>query len=350
LGPHAINETKFQPWSSRMHAIGLDWDLTSSTVSMPQAKIDKALARVSTMLQARTTRRTNLLEVLGSLRHVATCIPAARPFFQRMHQLATRSHKFATVSLDTGTYEHLRCFAQILKHAQLVQIPTSVFSRSSVPDVHLYMDASNLGLVVLDPARRRFIRIKFDQSETTLINQIDQSQGVKNKPVQSTSESPFSINVREYFSLCLAIAIWAHDLRGLHVHAWIDNAAGVAWTSKLAASNSYASELNRHMGLCQAMHRIHVTADHLPGATNAMADAGSRIGDNTLEATWKTMCSGWTAVPVPSAYRWMYKPGYLPINPTQWPRQLQPSTSKLESSGNSGPTTTTTKYFCPPEH
>ncbi|EQC26868.1 hypothetical protein SDRG_15291 [Saprolegnia diclina VS20] len=91
----------------------------------------------------------------------------------------------------------------------------------------------------------------------------------------------FSINVREHLSLCLAASIWARawstlDKGTLHVHAWIDNSSSVSRANKLAASNVYAQELNRHLALAQAVNRLYVTAGHMAGVRNEMADCGSR--------------------------------------------------------------------------
>ncbi|KAE9310441.1 hypothetical protein PF008_g20466 [Phytophthora fragariae] len=46
LGPSACNEDKFTAWVTRGSALGLDWDLQRRTVSMLQAKIEKARRRV----------------------------------------------------------------------------------------------------------------------------------------------------------------------------------------------------------------------------------------------------------------------------------------------------------------
>ncbi|RLN27402.1 hypothetical protein BBJ28_00024183, partial [Nothophytophthora sp. Chile5] len=45
LGPRAINEAKFSPWSTRLEVLGLEFDTANRTVSMPADKIQKALQR-----------------------------------------------------------------------------------------------------------------------------------------------------------------------------------------------------------------------------------------------------------------------------------------------------------------
>ncbi|ETN23536.1 hypothetical protein PPTG_20662 [Phytophthora nicotianae INRA-310] len=46
LGPRSINEKKFTRWSTRLRALGLDWDTDLRSVLMPEEKIAKALLRV----------------------------------------------------------------------------------------------------------------------------------------------------------------------------------------------------------------------------------------------------------------------------------------------------------------
>ncbi|ETI44889.1 hypothetical protein F443_10437, partial [Phytophthora nicotianae P1569] len=43
LGPRDINENKFTAWSTQLVALGLEWDSSAMTVSMPYLKIQKAL-------------------------------------------------------------------------------------------------------------------------------------------------------------------------------------------------------------------------------------------------------------------------------------------------------------------
>ena len=70
LGLRAINENKFMQWSTTLIALGLEWDTTTLTASMPEAKITKALQRVQARRSTTTTTRLHLSQLLGSLHHV----------------------------------------------------------------------------------------------------------------------------------------------------------------------------------------------------------------------------------------------------------------------------------------
>lgn len=57
LGPNAINESKFTQWSTTLKALGLEWDTRQLTVSMPLAKMAKALLRVVAMIETSRASR-----------------------------------------------------------------------------------------------------------------------------------------------------------------------------------------------------------------------------------------------------------------------------------------------------
>lgn len=162
----------------------------------------------------------------------------------------------------------------------------------------------------------------------------------------------FSINVREHLSLCLAVSIWAQAWSTLgkgtlHVHAWIDNASSVSWANKLAASNVYAQELNRHLALAQAVNRLYVTAGHMAGARNEMADCGSRSLVELFKSRWLQLSHGWEASPVPADLRYMYKPTSDVFKTPLWPQAHTNATRPRGSSGASGESITDSHHGSP---
>ena len=116
LGPEAMNEKKFTNWSQHKHALGLDWDLANATVSMPLDKIAKARDWVKNLAAHPTATKTAVQETLGSLRHVASCTPAALAFIQRLHifmtQCPPRGRKYITAAAQAD----LKCLQAILQH------------------------------------------------------------------------------------------------------------------------------------------------------------------------------------------------------------------------------------------
>ena len=173
FGHTAIHPKKFSTqWDQMIHYLGLDWCLKTCTVSMPQDKIDKAMTRVTTMINSESASKTQLQQVVGTLRHVCTCIPAARPFYQRLQSACNLlPGRRALVAGDI--LADCLWFKVILEHGQLQSIPVSIFADTTPPDVHFYMDACDAGLIVLHPARQRYIYVEFDADERAAIAEIN---------------------------------------------------------------------------------------------------------------------------------------------------------------------------------
>ena len=87
FGPAGWKESKFDTWSTKWKALGLLWDSSTCTVEMPQAKLDKAAMIIQSMLLLHATTLRDLRSLLGQLRHLSTCVPAARSFVQEIQHL-----------------------------------------------------------------------------------------------------------------------------------------------------------------------------------------------------------------------------------------------------------------------
>ncbi|KAG2784680.1 hypothetical protein PC129_g23131 [Phytophthora cactorum] len=104
LGPRSINEKKFTSWSTHARALGLDRDTVNRTVSMWQNKIEKALTWVRALPLSKKVSKTSLSQLLGSLRHVCSCVRSARPFFQRLAALQRRSLRWIQLTLSKDAH------------------------------------------------------------------------------------------------------------------------------------------------------------------------------------------------------------------------------------------------------
>lgn len=80
LGSLACNDDKFSLWFINGKALGFNWSLLDGTLSMPSEKITKARTRVLEVINGTHTTRHQLDQLLGSLRHVTTCVRPAAAF------------------------------------------------------------------------------------------------------------------------------------------------------------------------------------------------------------------------------------------------------------------------------
>lgn len=246
LGPEVINEKKFSFWESKIEVLGLIFDTIESSVSMPADKIQKALSRVNLLRDKPFTSKSELQRLLGSPRHVCTCLRSAKPFYQKLQQACNRSHNLGKIRVMDDMLLDLSWFNRILSLGRLQHLPTALFCANQEADVHIYMDASNKGLAVIDPSKKRYIQVQFDLLESTWT-------------ASGSKTTDFNINVRELFSVALAAILfgpsWTNSNKSsiTLVRAWIDNTAAVSWSNRLSSPNPMAQELNRAIGLAEAI-------------------------------------------------------------------------------------------------
>lgn len=357
FGPEACADDKFSGWQPILHCVGLDFDLNRGLVSMPDSKIAKARTRVEDVLARLAVSRHELSKLLGSLRHVCSCIPSGRAFYQHLQVTFRRTYRFGRQRLSRADLDDLFWFRLILEHGRLHAIPTTLFAINSEPSIFLYMDASDDGLCVLDLGTRHYIVIQWDEEERGWIQRLNEHHAGGAKPHQrirgkraiadATDTSSimvdyhmFTIDVREHLSGAFAVLLWGHLLgeaaSATHTHIQFigDNTTSVSWTNKLASSNLLGRNINRALALAQAKHNLHISERHLPGCRNLMADHGSRLSDPTHRAAWLRLSETWVETPVPYEIRYLYRRTWsqplsgLPSN------LLQPAATKRRSSNS----------------
>ncbi|ETM53581.1 hypothetical protein L914_02952 [Phytophthora nicotianae] len=297
LGPTAINESKFTTWSTKARVLSLDWDSGARTVSMPPDKVKKAITRVNRAAAAARICTVDLQRLLGNLRHVATCLRAARPFYQRLSMLCAAAPRHGCTTISSWAAEDLRWFGSILRSGGLCQVPTRLFGTLPQPDVHVYMDASGNGLCLLDPNWQRYVVL-----------------------LSTTANSPTRPHAPE----------WPH------IRCWSDNQTTVSRPNKLSARHPLAQELNRSTGFAEATWRLRVSTGHLPGSWNYVADAGSRLHLPVYRQVFTNCVNMWSQVPVPQHIRRIYTTFSSSFRPHHWPLAQDGSTTGHGDSGARG--------------
>ncbi|OWZ01550.1 hypothetical protein PHMEG_00027034, partial [Phytophthora megakarya] len=150
LGAAAINEDKFSDWASSQNVLGLRFDTVARTVSMAQSKINKARSIVASTFHSSSLSRKAYRSLLGSLRHVATCVRSARPFLQRLQHQESLLNRFTTINVTNDMKEDLRWWWLVLHSPHLNGVSLEYFNTLPQPDVIVEVDASDYGLCALD--------------------------------------------------------------------------------------------------------------------------------------------------------------------------------------------------------
>ncbi len=332
LGPSACNDDKFTSWGRTGKSLGLLWDLDKLQLSMPDSKISKARLRLSTVLAQNKVTRSALNRLLGSLRHVITCIPTARAFIQRLSSLQRCAPPCGTIAVSDPAKDDIKWLSLLLDSGQLNGIPLQRFANQDPFVFHVNMDASDHGLCALFPARKEYLQIRFDDTERALI-----------QTAATKGNTDFGINLRELMSAVFASLVWGahwkpHEHGGAtHVLFLIDNTAAISWNNKRTSKNAHAQLALRILALCEVQNRFYATAQHIPGVENTAADAGSRIWESdTYAKTFANLCSGWKQVVVPPHWRKFSAIWERFCAQGAWPRALDKPTNGPGNSGRPG--------------
>ncbi|EGZ05377.1 hypothetical protein PHYSODRAFT_342227 [Phytophthora sojae] len=129
FGSDGWHEGKFRTWSREFHAAGIDWDIPSEVVSVPQRKIDKTKAVVLNLLGKRAISRKQLDSLVGVLRHVISFIPITKPFIQSLVavQNSLRRLRQSVVSLTEFLKKDLVWWSELVFQNEFRGMPMRLF-------------------------------------------------------------------------------------------------------------------------------------------------------------------------------------------------------------------------------
>ena len=96
-------------------------------------------------------------------------------------------------------------------------------------------------------------------------------------PADAPQVAPMHINYKEAFAIYVAARRWAPLWANHHVIIRSDNEAAVAMINKGSTRNTTVMAWLRHLFWLSAVHNFRITAIHIPGENNIVADRISRL-------------------------------------------------------------------------
>lgn len=167
------------------------------------------------------------------------------------------------------------------------------------------------------------------------------------------ARNEFSSNVREQLSAVLAVLCWGdawvasepHTLT--HIRFWIDNTSAVSWCNALQSRDQQSQELNRVLGAVEARWKLRVSAAHLPGAVNTMADLGSRVGGAGASLQqWQDLTTSWSQVAIPQHICKIYSSTWSPYSSGPSPSPPGDNTGSRGGSGAISAPSSVSRFGC----
>ncbi len=246
---------KLEGPSTTITFLGIEVDSTRQVVRLPPTKLQELVLELDMWLNAHTSRsvtKRELLSIIGKLAFAARVVPAGHLFLRRLIDLSTKArHLHHHVRLNSDSRADLLWWKHYLPTWNGV---TTFLQPSWTPaaDLELYTDASGswgLGAYF---------------------------QGAWLSLPWADHQHRRSIQWKELFAIVLAAGTWAPLLTGRKVRFHCDNLAVVhAWQNKSAKDRPLLALLHR-LFFIAAQHNFTASFAHLPGKSNAIADALSR--------------------------------------------------------------------------
>lgn len=208
---------------------------------MPTTKIAKAQRMIGHACQAATLTRQEFRSLLGSLRHVATCVHPAQAFLQRLRLGERALHRCARVKITSPMRDDLTWWRYILNSPALNGVPLEYFNSLPEPDITVITDASDAGICALVPKSKLALTYQFSVEEQTLVQAFN-----------GGANNHFDINYRELLACAFAVQTWGPAWQRsqpkaspLHIHFRTDNTSAIAWQAKMSSKNQRAQLLIR---------------------------------------------------------------------------------------------------------
>lgn len=260
-----MNKDKSAPPAQRQKVVGVVFDSVEMSACLDADKVAALKERLLAFLGKRKCTVHELQRLLGHLYYASRVVFAGRAFVFHLSTLLRSAHGKAVhhhLHLPAPARADVRWWLDhvdmcngrqaILPHAPVLwrvfQTDASLTGAAGLPCIGVWLHGAYVSLSALDLERM------FDDVPSVLAD----------------------INIWEMFAVVVACRLFADYMAGHHWRVRTDNAACEAWLMHgVRQSSQVADWLAELMRTC-LVHGFRLTAKHIPGAENQVADALSR--------------------------------------------------------------------------
>jgi len=237
-----------------MGYLGLTVSTIGMSLSLPEEKVTKIIEKCRSVISARSLKVRNLAKLIGQLTASAAAVLPAPLHYRYLQKLKAQS-----LRLHNQRYEaKVELSQQAREEVDWWMTNLSLYNGRSVrisdPDLIITSDASMSGWGAV-------------------------AGGTKIQGLWSPLEKQSHINLLELRAASLAVRTFSKDIQPRHIHLRMDNMTAVAHVNKMGGTKSDdliegAKEL---WEFCLTNKITHMSAEHLPGLQNQVADEQSRV-------------------------------------------------------------------------
>lgn len=253
--------------------LGVTFDTTDMSVKIPPDKLSKLHEELNFFSEKKRATLKQIQRLCGVLAHCSKVVKGGRTFSHRIIELLKGwppNTKRIRLS-DQCKYDILwwKNFADIFNGKNLM----IAYNFGQGP--HFTTDACFAGYGLW--TERDWQAGFFDSPSTPDISSLNSDHthwvNIHLQDVDSSS----NINVLELIPIWLSLIRWGHTWRDLHAVCFTDNTSVMCMVNKGFSVNKKCMVLLRDIFWRCAINNIHLTARHVPGNVNLIADSLSRV-------------------------------------------------------------------------
>ena len=248
-----LAEDKLEGPTTCLEYLGILLDSSSLEAHLPPDKLRDIHSSLLEWPARSTCSKRELLSLIGTLSFAAKVVPAGRTFLRRMIDLSTSvPSPDHTITLSDGFLLDLQWWREFAT-------PWDGHSFFLLPH---WTPAPHLELFT-------------DSSGTIGFGAYCQGEWFNGR--WTPSQMVHSIQWKELYPIVLAAAVWGHKWSTLRIRLFCDNHAIAHCLVSGSSRCPHIMGLLRSLFLLAAQHNFHISAQHIPGTHNTIADALSRF-------------------------------------------------------------------------
>ena len=245
-----LEEDKCKGPAQVLTFLGIELDTRKMEIRLPVEKLERLRKLLAEWEGRKAGKKRELLSLIGYLQHASKAVSQGRSFLRRLITLST-------------VVKNLDNFVRLNNSARSDILWWSVFATQ--------WNGTSM-LVRFDKANPQ-VSVTTDASGTWGCGAYEGSRWLQFKWPQTMKASHISIRV---IPIVMSAALWGHEWLGKSVRFWSDNSAVVALINSGSSRENTLMHLMRCLSFIMAKYNYVVSAAHIKGSHNILADALSR--------------------------------------------------------------------------